>query len=140
MKVLERIVALGAALFAVSCGGEHLIGRQGSNLSAQDAGAGAVACSSAADCSSCLALSGCSWTGGVCSDVCAQDTDCYGPGNPAAPSCPPPTSGGGCDSALSCGSCLALPGCNWTGGMCSSDCAQDTDCYGPGNPAAPTCP
>jgi hypothetical protein len=46
------------------------------------------ACSAAATCAECLELADCNWTGGQCADQCLMDTDCFGPGNPAAPSCP----------------------------------------------------
>lgn len=43
-------------------------------------------------------------------------------------------------AADSCDACLALPGCNWTGGQCSPQCLMDTSCFGPGNPSAASCP
>ena len=46
----------------------------------------------------------------------------------------------GCAAASHCAACLATPGCNWTGGTCSAECLMDVSCYGPGNPAAASCP
>ncbi len=41
----------------------------------------------ATDCESCLAQSGCSWSGGACATNCMMDTYCVGPANPPAPTC-----------------------------------------------------
>lgn len=45
-----------------------------------------------------------------------------------------------CSDAGSCEACLDLTGCNWTGGTCAEECLQDTDCFGPDNSAADSCP
>jgi hypothetical protein len=37
-----------------------------------------------------------------------------------------------------CDACLAGGG-SFTGGQCATDCLQDTYCFGPANPSAPTC-
>ena len=100
-----------AVLLIVGCAGDDIHTDLGS-------------CSSTYDCSGCLALTGCNWTGGECREKCSQDTWCYGPGNSGL-SCPAPggtcTASTDCSGGLSCyfkitdgcsakGVCLAPPG------------------------------
>ncbi len=108
--------------------------------------AAAPMCSEVTDCDECLMLEGCNWTGDTCADMCLQDTDCYGPGNPSAPMCPGPeaepttaSEAKECEAADDCAACLDLEGCNWSADICSDVCLQDAPCRGPDNPAAPTC-
>lgn len=77
--------------------------------------------------------------------ACGGGTPAPG-GGPAGPAGPAVGSAAGSaagnpDSAeiTSCEPCLAS-GQNWTADRCSPGCYMDTWCYGPGNPAAPTCP
>jgi hypothetical protein len=45
-----------------------------------------------------------------------------------------------CTDLPVCGACLNQ-GCSWSiEAGCNDDCLQDVSCFGPGNPAAPTCP
>lgn len=45
-----------------------------------------------------------------------------------------------CETASSCDACLDIEGCNWTGGVCRTECLMDVSCYGPDNESASTCP
>ncbi len=47
---------------------------------------------------------------------------------------------GSCAELSDCAACLAVAGCNWSGMECGDSCLADAACYGPENPAAPTCP
>ncbi len=67
-------------------------------------------------------------------------TGCGGDGSETTSSGAATSNAKACADGADCESCLAISGCNWTGGTCEKDCYQDTDCFGPGNSASPTCP
>jgi hypothetical protein len=60
-------------------------------------------------------------------------------GSETVPDTTTPDPGASC-GASTCEACLGIAGCNWTGDACAPECLQDVACFGPGNPAASSCP